>query len=220
VASQDILSKGVLGESTTGFGVQGQAAGGTGVSGHSQSGAGVQGQSDTGIAVVGVNFVSSKPAIFGRATGNGTGVYGFSSDALPVPAPTRTGVYGYAVQNNTSRGVTGETTAGHGVHGIATSGVGGHFSADATGTALQAVGRVEFNTAGLTAVAEGTNNIVIAPGSDIGASTRVICTLESNQSGLFIHRLTKQTAADTFRVFLSENVQTGSVAKIAWFVIG
>ncbi len=37
---------------------------------------------------------------------------------------------------------------------------------------------------------------------------------------LTIQRVTKNTTADTFTVFLSKAVATGKTAKVAWFVIG
>ena len=66
----------------------------------------------------------------------------------------------------------------------------------------------------------GTKNKTITPGTDLATSSLVLCTLESNQSGLAIQRVTKNTTLNTFTVYLSTAVLTGKSAKVAWFVIG
>jgi len=60
----------------------------------------------------------------------------------------------------------------------------------------------------------------ITPGTDLTAGSRILCTLESNQGGLAIQRVTKDTATDTFKVFLSATLAAGKMAKVGWFVIG
>ena len=39
----------------------------------------------------------------------------------------KTGVYGYAAQDSSSRGVVGKTNTGHAIHGIASTGFAGYF---------------------------------------------------------------------------------------------
>ena len=55
---------------------------------------------------------------------------------------------------------------------------------------------------------------------DVVTSSRILCTLESNQGGLAIQRVTKDTTANRFTVYLSAAVAAGKSAKVAWFVIG
>jgi hypothetical protein len=69
--------------------------------------------------------------VWGRSTGNGTGVFGWSQlvgTEFGFKPPVKTGVHGRAIQDASSRGVTGETTAGRGVNGIATTGAAGYFA--------------------------------------------------------------------------------------------
>ena len=106
-------------------------------------------------------------------------------------------------------GVFGESTAGTGVKANSSVGV-----------AFEAQGRVKFSTAGLAPVAVGGKSKVITPFVDVSATSLILCTLETNQAGLSIGRVTKNTTADTFTVFLTQAVASGKTAKIAWFLIG
>ena len=49
-------------------------------------------------------------------------------DGHSAAPKAKTGVYGYAAQDSSARGVIGETTSGHGLHGIATTGYAGYFA--------------------------------------------------------------------------------------------
>src|SRR5207244_7953065 len=76
----------------------------------------------------GFSNASNPPAIVGQSTGNSTGVEGYSGGGN-APAPkAKTGVYGFAAQDNFSRGVTGESPAGIGVYGVSSTGYGGYFA--------------------------------------------------------------------------------------------
>jgi hypothetical protein len=142
---------GVKGQSDSGYAVIGYCSSGVGVAGTSGgSGSGVQGSSNTGLGVygtstsgtgvwgaaaatgaTGVYGLSSNagfPGVSGRSLGNSTGVQGFSGASSPPAAKAKTGVYGYAAQDNFSRGVTGESPAGIGVFGVSSSGYGGYFA--------------------------------------------------------------------------------------------
>jgi hypothetical protein len=125
---------GVQGQSnSTGVGVYGVSSGSTGVHGVSSSYFGVYAESDSYIAlyglsnsstgVVGFSTANSQPASLGWANADSTGVQGVSGASAPL-AKAKTGVYGYAAQDNFSRGVTGESPAGIGVYGISNSGYG------------------------------------------------------------------------------------------------
>ena len=110
-AAQDTDAVGVFGETTRGIGAVGLATGGSGASfgvfGRSNSTAG------TGVA--------------GRGAANRTGVIGFSGGGTFPASKTKTGVYGRAAQDTASKGVWGSSTAGHGIHGEASSGWAGYF---------------------------------------------------------------------------------------------
>jgi hypothetical protein len=111
-----------------GIALHGNSASGYGAFGESASGTGVVGASDSNVGVYGISGSTGFAAVIGRSDGNGTGVEGYSGFS-PAPAgPAKTGVYGYAVQDGSSKGVWGRTTAGHAIHGTATSGYAGYFA--------------------------------------------------------------------------------------------
>ena len=202
---------GVFGESTNGFGVWGNSTSGKAVYGESLSNVGVQGTS-SGPGV---------PALFGRTFGDSTGVMGYSGPGGPPPgSPAKTGVFGYAAQDASAVGAVGQTTIGTGVSGVATSGVGVSASAGNKGIALITHGRVDFSTSGLATVPAGSASMQISAGSNLETNSRILCTLESNQAGLSIDRITRNAVANTFRVILSGTVGAGKIAKVNWFVIG
>jgi hypothetical protein len=199
-AAQDGSARGVTGESTSGRGVNGIATSGTGVYGRATGGEGIRGVSTGSNGTAGSSGSGIASGVYGENTAGGYGTYGRSNVGA-------------------GHGVFGETTSGTGVTGYATSGIGGQFSSG-TGLALKAQGRVSFSTAGLAVVAVGTRNKTITPGTDLVASSLVLCTLESVQAGLAIQRVTKNTTTDNFTVYLSAAVLAGRSAKVAWFVIG
>jgi hypothetical protein len=202
IATQDAGARGVTGESTSGRGVNGIATSGTGVHGAANGGEGVRGTSADSNGVAGESASSIASGVIGVNTAGGFGTYGRSNSV-------------------NGAGVFGEALFGTAVYGYTDSGVGIHAFAQASaGTALKAEGRVSFSTSGLATASPGQRSITVAPGTDLGNGSRILCTLESNQAGLFIHRTTKSAEANTFRVFLSAAVASGKSAKVAWFVIG
>jgi hypothetical protein len=119
---------GVYGSSSSGTGVYGFSSAYNGVSGSSYSSTGVYGSSQLSIGVYGFSSATDQPAVRGHSSlGNSTGVQG-TSGIPPLTAMGKTGVHGYATQDSSARGVVGETTIGHGIHGIATSGFAGYFA--------------------------------------------------------------------------------------------
>lgn len=89
-----------------------------GVVGSSASNAGVFGSSQSRHGVLGLSNATDHPAVMGQSVGNQTGVHGFSGDDLVLPAAkAKTGVYGYAAQDDESKGVYGESPQGFGVYG-------------------------------------------------------------------------------------------------------
>jgi hypothetical protein len=125
-AAQDANSRGVHGESPSGFGVQGTGA----VIGVYGTGAsiGVNGYSDTDIGLYGDSSAIDAPATFSQSYGNFTGILGYSGGFEAPPAgKAKTGIYGYAQQDTASKGVWGASPAGHGIHGESSSGWAGYF---------------------------------------------------------------------------------------------
>ena len=128
VKGQSGSTTGVYGVSGAEYGVRGHSDSGYGVFGDTSTGTGVVGSSTANAGVYGVSASSGFAAVIGRSDGNGTAVEGYSGTG-PAPAgPAKTGVYGYAVQDSSSKGVWGRTTSGHAIHGTATSGFAGYFA--------------------------------------------------------------------------------------------
>jgi hypothetical protein len=121
---------GVRGISVSGVGIAGDSTSGAGVTGGSSSSIGVKGFSSSHIAIHGFSLASGQPATVGWAGVNSTGVQGYSNNgtgSLPA-AKAKTGVYGYAGQDNASQGVWGHSPAGNGVVGSTATGYAGYFS--------------------------------------------------------------------------------------------
>jgi hypothetical protein len=118
---------GIYGSSTSNSGVVGGSSSWVGVWGVSTSEAGVHGFSTTSVGVWGTTSAVDKPATAGQSNGNGSGVLGYSGTGDLPPATPKTGVYGYAAQDSASRGVVGDSPAGHGVHGHSSTGWAGYF---------------------------------------------------------------------------------------------
>jgi hypothetical protein len=110
-------SYGVLGISDTYYGVMGQSTWSPGVRGVSTSSAGVSGDSTSAVW----------PAVLGQSHSHASGVVGYSGGGSPAQAKPKTGVYGTAAQDGTSKGVWGNSPAGHGLHGQSDSGWAGYF---------------------------------------------------------------------------------------------
>jgi hypothetical protein len=182
--------RGVTGQATSGRGVNGIATTGTAVHGSATNGEGVRGVSTGSNGTAGSSASGIASGVYGENTGGGFGTYGRSDGAVGV-------------------GVFGESIAGTGVTGSTVSGI-----------AIEGQGRVKFSTAGLVAVPVGGKVATISPGVDLVAASTILCTLESNQAGLFIQRVTKNIDGNTFRVFLAAAVVAGKTAKVGWFVIG
>ena len=111
--------------STSGIALRGESEFYDAIWGVSDSGAGVFGKSTNLIAVGGESNATSQPAVRGAALGNSTGVLGYSGNQ-PNAKP-KTGAYGFADQDGTSKGVWGSSPAGHGLHGQSSSGWAGYF---------------------------------------------------------------------------------------------
>jgi hypothetical protein len=119
---------GVYGQSSSSYGVWGSSSLGSGVYGYSNSGTGVYGFSASAWGLHGQSSATDAAANVGWSYGDSTALIGYSGTVSPPAAKAKTGVYGYASQDNFSRGVIGESPAGIGVYGITTSGYGGYFA--------------------------------------------------------------------------------------------
>ncbi len=133
-----------------GYGVFGSSSSAQGVYGSSSSGTGVTGLSSSGTGVYGQSYSGSRAAVLGKSNAGNTGLQGHSGTTDPPASPAKTGVYGYAAQDDSARGVTGETTAGRGVNGIATSGSGvvGHTD---SGFGVEGVAASGYGVSGTSA---------------------------------------------------------------------
>jgi hypothetical protein len=217
------------------FGVESYAtgSGGVGVYGNGQTGVVAAGQQ------VGVEATAASPSatavlgtastgVVGQSNANSTGVMGVSGPTLPA-AQVKTGVFGYATQDATSRGVYGVSTSGRGVTGSATSGIGVRAAANngtavyataGSGYALRTDGKVRFDkSGGIATIAAGTSSILVTPGIDLATTTAVVATLQGSAGGTTnVHRVVIDATANTFRIYLTANA-TASV-KVGWFAFG
>ena len=184
-----------------------------------------------GMVLVAYNSAADKPVIKARSNNEGAGVFGMSSNdgAHADPAfPINTGIYGYAVTDAASRGVFGQSTTGRGVTGQATTGYGvraavttgtavyASTSGPKSGTAVRATGKVQLdNSAGIATVLAGTNNVVVTPNLNLTATTAIVATLLGSAGGTTsVRYIAVDTAADTFRIFLTANASAN--VKVAW----
>ena len=224
----------------TGNGIYGGSLGtGIAVTGQSNQGIGVHGFSTTDVGVLGESLSGSEAAIAGRSFGGATGVLG-SADNAPVPAAKlKTGVYGQASQDGTSRGVWGyspaglgvygESSTGRGVQGAASSGVGvraaassgtGCYATSTTGYALRTDGKVRLDkSAGLATIASGTSSVSVTPGVDLTSISAVIATLNGNAGGATaVKRVAVNATTNVFTIYLTANAT--AAVKVAWLVLG
>jgi hypothetical protein len=219
---------GIYSSTTTGSGVFGQSTSGSGVFGYSPSGNGLNGQSVSGYGVYGLSGASDRPAMLGKGVSDNTGVLGFSGSGEPPAGKAKTGVYGYAVQDAASRGVTGESASGRGLNGLATTGRGVHgeattgtgvYAIATTGTALRAEGAVRFKTSGLATIAAGTRSVTVTPaGLDLTTSSKVLPSLQGDAGGsTVVQRVAVNATANSFTIYLTAN--SVRAVKVSWFVI-
>lgn len=192
-AAQDNMARGVLGETTSGYGVVGQATTGVGLYGYSSS----------GNAVIAVGGSPEMAAVAAAAGGGGTGVVGYSG-SFPVTAtfgPPATGVYGFADEVVTARGVHGRTTIGQGVRGEATTGTGGYFTCATGGTALQVVGRARFDRASRVKILKGRSSYrkYLA---GVSTSSQVFAVLSAYRSGTYVAAVV--CASGYFTIYLNK----------------
>ena len=242
---------GISGMSETGMGVAGISFGSeAGVSGTSISGVGVRANGQGADPAVDA-FSNGGPGVFAASGGDGvaasvgrgnsasTGVLGYSGTGNLPAAKAKTGVFGQATQDASSRGVWGYSPAGHGVRGEATTGRGVHGQAttglgvrgfatsgvglsgeSSTGYALRTLGRVRLDqSAGQATIASGTSSVVVTPGIDLTATSAVVATLNGDAGGsTAVKRVAINATANTFTIYLTANAT--ATVKLAWIVLG
>jgi hypothetical protein len=201
--------------------------GGRAVTG-SSSGIGVLGESTAESGVFATTDASDHPASLGLSLNNSTGVLGHSSDGSGQAPGSRakTGVFGYAAQDADSRGVVGETPAGHAIHGASANGVAIYGTTDAgtglygespSGWALHASGRIKFSLSGVALIAAGSTSKTITPGVNITSGTFVLLTPQSNVGSRALW-FTTDVSNDRFTIRMSSARSWGT--RVAWLLVG
>jgi hypothetical protein len=144
----------------------------------------------------------------GWSGGNSSGLIGYSNDGAGVlpAAKAKTGVFGYAAQDATSRGVWGQSSGGIGVYGQST-----------TGVALQAAGRTKLSTSGAATINAGSSSKVITPGVNVTSSSFVLLTASAN-IGTRALWFTTDASGNKFTIHMSSS--RSSSTKVAWLLLG
>jgi hypothetical protein len=210
---------GVRGDSSSNVGIHGVSSSYYGVIGNSNSRNGVGGGSSSGTGILGRSDSTTSPATVGHSAGSSTGLLGSSSTpfSVPPPAPAKTGVYGYAVQDSTSKGVWGRSNAGLGVFGQATTG-SGLYGLATTGYALRTNGRLKADkVSGVATIAANMTSVTVTPGVDVTASSFLLLTPKANLGGRDLWFTTNATA-NTFTIRLSSSRTSNT--SVAWLLLG
>ena len=196
---------GVWGESAGTNGVWGHNSGATGYTG----GASAQADSPDGVGV------------WGFASTNGAGVMGLSvSDNVDpmTAAPHKTGVWGYAVQDASARGVWGQTTVGQAVRGEATTGTG-VFATSASGPALEVSGKAKFTRSGKASIPKGKLSVDITVPGGLTADSLVHATLQTYRGAVAIAAVRPNyPAAGKARIYLTKVASLTAATVVAWIV--
>lgn len=219
-------TSGVSGYSYDGVGVSGGSTRWIGVAG-SGSLAGVQGSggfvgvsgtSESGTGVFGTSSAEDKPAIIARSYGGSTGLLGVSGTGSVPAAKAKTGVYGQATQDSTSKGVWGRANGGRGVLGEASSGSGVYGQAT-SGYAIRGNGRLRFDkVSGVATIAAGNTAVTISPGVDVTAASFVLLTPKANIGSRALW-FTTDPAGDKFTIRISSSLGPNTAIAIAWLLV-
>jgi hypothetical protein len=194
-------------ESSIGTGVFANCGNGVAVWGNTNGQEAIRGRSDsdTTAAIVGVS-----------GTNTLTGVQGVSGTAEPA-VRAKTGVHGYAAQDNTSRGVIGESPAGQGLRGETLTGSAVFATAD-TGYAFRGSGRLRFDrVSGSVGIPAGSMSVTVSPGVNVGSSSFVLLTPKVNIGKRSLW-FTTNSSANTFRIRMSASRTTRT--PVAWLLVG
>ena len=197
---------GVIGSSSSNAGVFGSSASHIGVHGASGSNRGVYGSSSSGTGVEGGSYASDQAAVRGSAEAGGTGLLGSSGPI--VAAKPKTGVYGYANQDSSSKGVWGFSGRGAGLYG----------QANKAGYALRTNGRVRADkVSGVKTINAGVTSVTLNPGVKVTSSSFVLLTPRANIGSRGLWYTTNPTAG-TITIHMSSS--RSSNTKIGWLLLG
>ena len=196
----------VTGSSNSSVGIRGASGPHYGVHGTSSSSFGVYGQSNSNVAVAGISYASDKPAVLGYATSNSTGLLG--SSGTSVAAKPKTGVYGYANQDASSKGV----------FGFSGRGVGVYAQANKAGYALQTNGRIKASkVSGVASIVAGNTTVTVSPNVKVTSGSFVLLTPKANigSRGLWY-----STNASADSITIHHSSSRSGATKIAWLLMG
>ena len=182
------------------------------------SGYALSAYSDLNIAVFGHGYATNLPAVKGWASGESTGVYGYSGHDVPA-AKAYTGVYGIAdVGGSAGRGVFGECSLGIGVLGQSLGtgvGVRAH-NTNNSGLALKVTGKAAFDRSGKLTVLAGQSSVTKSSIS-LTSSSLVLATLQSNVAGLYVQGVVTNPGGSAFTVYLSK--APAANVTVAWMAV-
>jgi len=189
-----------------GVAIWGESPNSYGVNGVSTTGVGLRGISTSNSAVVAFSEATLEAAVLAESGGNSTGLLGYSGSATPV-AVARTGVYGVADQDATSRGVWGFSPSGVGLYGTSD-----------TGFALRTSGRLKVDrVSGVATVRAGRTSVTVNPGVDVTSGSLVLLSPMAN-IGTRALWFTTNTTGNTFAIRMSSSRSSGT--KVAWLLLG
>jgi hypothetical protein len=140
-----------------------------------------------------------------------------SQDAALTGRP-KTGVYGQAVQDASSRGVWGASSSGQGVRGEATNGIGvSGNAADPAGYAFRGSGRVRFDkVSGVATIPAGATSVTVTPGVDVTADSLVLLTAKANIGSRSVYY---STDATNNRITIRLSSSRPSSTPVAWLLM-
>jgi hypothetical protein len=161
-----------------------------------------------GIAISGVS--NSNAGVYGYSESD-YGVHGESAADIGVYGETESGTGVVGTSRGASVGVFGSALGGPTAIGVRA------LSND--GTALKVDGKATFSRSGIATVAVGAKTTTVTPGFDVTSDSQVLCTLDTNQSGLYLKNVLKSANANNFKINLSALVGSGKYAKVAWLIL-
>jgi hypothetical protein len=174
--------------------------------------------------VFGTQSTTGGIALSGVSNSN-IGVIGVGQSGLATGVKGSGGSYGVFAEATTQfgTGLVGTSADGHGVNGYSGGSGNGVFAVAHNGTALRTIGRLAFERqSGTVSVAVGTKTKTASP--PFGAWTLtvkslILCTLETNQAGLYLKNVLKNVGANNFKITLSAAVSSGKYANVAYLIV-
>ncbi|HEY8238811.1 MAG TPA: hypothetical protein VIF63_05190 [Candidatus Limnocylindrales bacterium] len=220
---------------------------GTAIAADSASGLALRATSSAGHAVRGRGQLDG---VIGESATDRSGVVGFSGAGAAPAGPAKTGVYGEATQDATSRGVRGISLAGQGVRGEATTGQGvqgiattgqavrgdttggtavhgqstsgtGVKAVATTGFALDVAGRATFSRSGKALIPANQAYVDVIPPGGLSGTPLVFALIQYGQAGVWVTGARPGwPSASKIRIYLNKVASTTSTTPVAWFIAG